>query len=139
MPRKASATVELRESPPLRSCVAGGPDCGSSLFTVHEGEGEIFVKCLVCGTGRIIATALVPVRVKRIEQAPATRDETVRAVFDMVREIAKKSPRGYARSEDIQANCPALSTAEVDGVLNALLRNSTVYAKGGVGTFAPLT
>ncbi len=71
----------------------------------------------------------------------ASQHDRVRNIQDILKRLAKESKNGYAREEDIieaaqQENIDAEATRKA---LQTLKRNNSVYAKGGSGTYAPLS
>lgn len=72
---------------------------------------------------------------------PHSQQDRIRTIQEIVRSLAKESPKGYARAEDIEAEASkrGISHAETGKALETLVRNSSLYAKGGNGTYAPLT
>jgi replicative DNA helicase Mcm len=69
-----------------------------------------------------------------------SQHDRVRAVQDIIRGLAKESERGYARQEDIlqEAGRKGIAIQDAQKALDTLIRNNSVYAKGGAGTYAPL-
>ena len=57
------------------------------------------------------------------------------------RQLAKESERGYAREDDIvqEAVRKGIQATDAQKALETLRRNNSVYAKGGAGTYAPLS
>lgn len=69
-----------------------------------------------------------------------SQHDRLRTVQDIVRTLAKESDKGYAREEDVvrEAGQKGIPAAEALKALETLKRNSSVYSKGGSGTYAPL-
>lgn len=70
-----------------------------------------------------------------------SQQDRIRSVQEIVRTLAKESQKGYAKAEDVEAEAAkkGISRSEVTKALETLIRNNTLYAKGGSGTFAPLS
>ena len=70
-----------------------------------------------------------------------SQHDRVRTLQDLIRTLAKESDKGYAREEDIlrEANRKGIAAPEALKALETLKRNNSVYAKGGAGTYAPLS
>ncbi|MHB8634164.1 MAG: minichromosome maintenance protein MCM, partial [Thermoplasmatota archaeon] len=71
---------------------------------------------------------------------PRSQQDRIRTIQEMVRRLSSQSPKGYVRQEDVEAEAArqGFSHAETQKALETLLRNNSLYAKGGSGTFAPL-
>lgn len=69
-----------------------------------------------------------------------SQHDRLRAVQDIIRQLAKDSEKGFAREEDIleEAERAGVPSSECRKALETLRRNNSVYAKGGAGTYAPL-
>jgi replicative DNA helicase Mcm len=69
-----------------------------------------------------------------------SQQDRIRTVLELVRSLAKGSEKGYAREEDVlaEASRQGIAPDQARKALETMLRNSTLYAKGGAGTFAPL-
>lgn len=70
-----------------------------------------------------------------------SQHDRVRTMQEVVRRLAKESEKGYAREEDImeEAERQNIPASEARKALETLRRNNSVYAKGGSGTYAPLS
>lgn len=70
-----------------------------------------------------------------------SQHDRMRTIQDVIRSLAKESDKGYAREEEIlaEANRRGVPPAETLKALETLKRNNSVYAKGGAGTYAPLS
>ncbi len=69
-----------------------------------------------------------------------SQHDRVRAIQDIVRVLAGASDKGFATKEDVMdmAKEKGIGAEAVDKALATLMRNNSVYAKGGHGTYAPL-
>lgn len=69
-----------------------------------------------------------------------SQHDRMRLVQDLIRDLAAASDKGFAREDDIldEAKRAGLTEDQARKCLQTLLRNNSVYAKGGAGTFAPL-
>jgi len=70
-----------------------------------------------------------------------SQHDRLRAVQEIVRALARESEKGYAVEEDIleEAAQQKIGRPEALKALETLRRNNSVYAKGGAGTYAPLS
>jgi replicative DNA helicase Mcm len=70
-----------------------------------------------------------------------SQHDRLRTVQEIVRALAKESERGYAMEDDIlqEASRQGIQRPEAQKALETLRRNNSVYAKGGSGTYAPLS
>ncbi len=70
-----------------------------------------------------------------------SQHDRVRTVQEIVKSLSRESDKGYAREDDIleEAARQKIDRAEAMKALEALRRNNSVYAKGGSGTYAPLS
>ncbi len=71
----------------------------------------------------------------------SSQHDRVRTVQDVIRSLAKASDKGYAQEDDVLEECKARGIDEdaARKALQTLKRNNSVYAKGGSGTYAPLS
>ncbi|MCA1819888.1 MAG: minichromosome maintenance protein MCM, partial [Halobacteriales archaeon] len=70
-----------------------------------------------------------------------SQHDRIRSLLDIVRSLAKESEKGYAREDEIlqEASRQGITPELARKGLETMLRNSTLYAKGGNGTYAPLS
>lgn len=70
-----------------------------------------------------------------------SQQDRLRLLLEIVRGLCKESEKGYARQEDVEREA-ARQGVTPDAArkgLETLIRNSSLYRKGGDGTYAPLT
>lgn len=69
-----------------------------------------------------------------------SQHDRMRSMQDIIRNLASSSDKGYAREEDVldDAKRAGIQDDEARKCLKTLMRNNSVYAKGGSGTYAPL-
>lgn len=70
-----------------------------------------------------------------------SQQDRLRQLTEIIRSLAREHPKGFATREDIlrEAGRAGMKEDQVQKGLEQLLRNNTVYRKGGDGTFAPLS
>lgn len=69
-----------------------------------------------------------------------SQQDRMRQLTDLVRQLANENPKKFASQEDIlrEAAARGMRADLVTKSLEQLLRNGTLYRKGGDGTYAPL-
>lgn len=69
-----------------------------------------------------------------------SQHDRLRKIQDIIGQLTKESPRGYAREQDIlsEAQKEGIDAAACQKGLETLKRNNSIYSKGGTGTYAPL-
>lgn len=70
-----------------------------------------------------------------------SQQSRMRLVLDLVRTLAKSGAKGYATEDQVvsEAVKQGLTREDIAKTLEMLRRNNSVYAKGGAGTYAPLS
>jgi replicative DNA helicase Mcm len=70
-----------------------------------------------------------------------SQQDRLRLLLEIVRGLCKESDKGYARQEDVEreASRQGITPDAARKGLETLIRNSSLYRKGGDGTYAPLT
>ncbi|MEA3190424.1 MAG: replicative helicase Mcm [Thermoplasmata archaeon] len=70
-----------------------------------------------------------------------SQHDRMRVLLEIVRTLAKESQKGYATEEQVlaEASKQGISPDAARKGLEMGVRNSSLYAKGGAGTFAPLS
>lgn len=69
-----------------------------------------------------------------------SQHDRIRKVQDIVRTLAAESEKGFAQEDDIleDAAKAGIKRDEATKVLKELMRNGSLFARGGAGTYAPL-
>lgn len=69
-----------------------------------------------------------------------SQHDRMRVILDIVRSLAKESQKGYATEQDVlaEASRQGIAPEAARKALEMGLRNNSMYAKGGSGTFAAL-
>ncbi|MES2154758.1 MAG: minichromosome maintenance protein MCM [bacterium] len=70
-----------------------------------------------------------------------SQHDRMRVILDIVRSLAKESPKGYTVEQDVlaEASRQGIPPDAARKALEMAIRNNSMYAKGGTGTFAPLS